>query len=243
MPDLSICTCYPPNAASLKAFLTQVYLGEDPVSVEVIVVDPTGEIGAECATVFPRAVILQDSTIKGFIPAYNRALAMAGGRYLALISPEARPEPDCFLNTLSFLDENAEVGLAAPRQLHPKDAEARVTAQRLSHTTQVNERPQEIAWASGGVHILRREMYEEIGGFDPAMGERFALRELYLRARAHGWHNVMFPQGVGRQKEPSLFTGSSPKNNCGPLNIYHGGRFFLRRVLWLLGLKTWVDAG
>jgi len=239
-PDLTICTISLQPGENLLRLIDSIYQAADPVSIEVIILDLSDGDDRDLIVRFPEVVSYQLPGLKNQAAAYNKGLELANGRYIALIEEEATLTPDYFTKTLTFLDDNPDIGIAGPQIfdtygnpepsrrtfLSPLSLLARYTAfanssqgQRLLDRHLLKDKPAslpgEIDWNCGGSHIIRREVFEEIGGLHEGMELSFMAQDYYLRAKQAGWHNFYCPQGkilhpVPARYHPDLAEKLSP---------------------------------
>jgi hypothetical protein len=88
---------------------------------EVIVVDNASTDGSPeaIAREFPEVRLIRNEENIGFARANNQGLAIARGRYVALINSDVVVLPRCIEAMVRFMDEHPDVGLAGPRILNP----------------------------------------------------------------------------------------------------------------------------
>ena len=228
--DLSLCTFTRKPGSNLKRLLASIYKAADPVSVEVIVVDLSQGIVGTILEDFPDVMLYQSPGGENFATAQNRGLSLATGRYLALLEEDVVVTPDYFSETLTFLDDNPDVGIACPKISNaygtPEPSRRvffsplsllaaytpfgdlplgqRLIAQHIMAPSP-HEQEMEIDWSCGGSHIVRREVFEEIGYLDEKLELPFSEQDFYLRAKQAGWHNMYWPKGEVIHANPSRY--------------------------------------
>lgn len=91
------------------------------VPVEVIVVDNNSSDGTpdEIRRQFPTVTLICNDANLGFARANNIGLAAARGRYLCLVNSDVVVPTGCIENMLSFMDQNAGIGMLGPKMLAP----------------------------------------------------------------------------------------------------------------------------
>jgi GT2 family glycosyltransferase len=212
--DLSICTFIRKPSSTLKGFLKSLYCAADPVSIEVILVDMSGGSAEPLLADFPELILYDNPGGESGTQAKNRALELATSRYLAVWEHDVYPHPDCFTKIISFLDDTPDIGIAGPQVLNANDTPEPTCRQFPSplnlitqYTAFGQSKPArlflgknslddfsynsnlEVDWLCSGVHVIRRELYDEIGHFDESLGLFFAEIDYYRRSRKEGWHN------------------------------------------------------
>jgi GT2 family glycosyltransferase len=89
---------------------------------EVIVIDNDSKdetINAVNKISDPRLVVIQNSKNLGFTKACNQGIERAKGFYIMLLNPDASVQSDTFCLLIKYLQENSEVGIAAPCLYYP----------------------------------------------------------------------------------------------------------------------------
>jgi len=156
----------------------------------------------------------------GYGAAANRGAKLARGRYLAIANPDIRFSGDVLFRLVESLDNSPQVGVAGPQLVYP-DGRLQPSARRyprLRYALAGRRSPlirlcpaysmarrflyQEVESARdqipveaviGTFMVMRREAYEEVGGFD----ERYFMfaedMDLCRRMRRQGWGVVLVP--------------------------------------------------
>ncbi len=164
------------------------------LSSEIIVVDNASDDGSVelIKSKFPSVKLIENKTNLGFGKANNQALKIAEGKYLLLINPDAIVSEDTFTKMIEFLEGQKDAGLAGCKILNP-DGSLQLACRRsfpgpwtsfckvtgLSNLfpnskmfarynlTYLNEnQTYEVDAISGSFMLLKREVYEKLGGFD-----------------------------------------------------------------------------
>jgi GT2 family glycosyltransferase len=155
----------------------------------------------------------------GFAAANNLAARHAQGRVMLLLNPDAMPEEGCVARGLALLDSHPDVGLAGARllaedgstqpsgRMFPTLAQeaivlsglaARFPASRwlgrLDRTWADPAQAATVDWVPGAFALIRRSLFEQLGGFD----ERFFLYyeevDLCRRIQAAGLRIQYWPE-------------------------------------------------
>lgn len=193
------------------------------LSFEIIVVDNASTDGTAdmLRAAFPPVRLIANTENVGFTRANNQALAVAQGRFLFLLNPDAELERGAVRALRSFMDApaNGRVGIAGPQLVYPdhrlQSSRRRfpTLATALLESTPLqqwfprnrvldryyvrdtsDQAAQDVDWLVGAALFVRRAVYDAIGGFD----ERFFMYSEELdwcqRAHAAGWRVVYVPQ-------------------------------------------------
>ncbi len=180
--------------------------------LEVIVVDNHSE-GDDLGLLqreFPSFTYERLSENRGFGSANNAGAKLASGRYLFFLNNDTVLSSDAPALLGSFLEERPNVAAVGPRLLNPDGTlqmsfgfdpslrnEWKVKElQRLSKENpsefQYRMRPYlqspcEVDWLTGAALMVRRSVFEDIGGFDESFFMYFEDADLCRRIRLKGW--------------------------------------------------------
>jgi len=219
MVDLSLIIVSWNVAQWLAECLTSIYrsAADSTLELEVIVVDSASTDGTVdmLRARFPAVKLLAQEENLGFVRCNNLGLQLARGRYLMLLNPDTRILGDALQRLLRELEAHPQVGIVGPRTLN-SDGSTQSTRRRfptlltaffestwlqpwaprgLLRRYRVGERPDEgcfeVDWVQGSALMLRREVYEDIGGLDPGYVMYSEELDWCRRAQAAG-HRVRY---------------------------------------------------
>ncbi len=152
---------------------------------EIIVVDNGSSDGSQdfVRARHPGVKIIQNDTNRGFAQPNNRAAEVARGRYLALVNNDMRADAGWIRAALDRLDGN--VVCAGSRILDWSGEKVDFNGSSLQYLGYALQRdigqpwqsvtsPDRILFACGGAMIIDREVFRQVGGFDP---DYFAIFE------------------------------------------------------------------
>lgn len=238
--DLSVCTVAGRQSKGLRGLLETVYATVYPVAFEVIVTE-IGETGAAAlADDFPGLLVTRFGG-RSALAAANHALAQGRGRYAALVDADVLVQPDCLQRLVEFMDDNPDVGLASPRILdaygktepscHDFPRLLRSCGLPLPVTSgRWRKETGEVDWCRSGLHLLRRELMDEIGLLDESCATLSEL-DLYWRARRQGWHSTYLFEAVVVHANPGRYHPELTLAPPWPERFQEGLGFLKRR--WL----------
>ena len=260
-PDLAVCLRHNPvRPEGLFPFLDALLAQADTVALEIIVVadQPEHPALARLERAFPEITILESSGGDQSAKARNHACRLATARHLSFWDETLRPQPGCLAALVSFLDENPEAGLAAPRIVDPKGmvqpsvrsaptlatllclhtplgrllpAAPHLLKQHLL-TEQDHLRSFEPEWLLDTCLVIRREVMEDIGLLDEGFAAHYADADYCLRAKRAGWHLHYLAEAVVIQSWPtSSPTAASPAVGPTPRLLGDCTRLLLKK--WL----------
>ncbi len=213
-----IIVTYNPGEVALDC-LRSLPVGNDDPPIEVIVVDNASQDGtpAQIAQHFPQVRLVIHENNPGFAAACNQGMALASGRYLLLLNPDVIVHPGALAEMASFLNDNPGVGIVGPRTF---DGEGQValTARTPYSVTNVLWKylgldrlfpnrvyghyrsacrhalaPFDVGWVQGSCLMLRREVYEQVGGLDEGFFLFAEEADFCARAIDAGWRISYLP--------------------------------------------------
>ncbi|MDA0334628.1 MAG: glycosyltransferase [bacterium] len=185
------------------------------IRVQVIVIDNASRDGSAdmVAERFPDAELIRNERNLGFGGANNAAFARVRGRHILLLNSDTIVRPDTLRTMVAFMDEHPEAGAAGCRILNP-DGTLQLDCRRgfptpaaafyklsgLSRMFPQSRRfarynltfldpdeVNEVDALSGSCMIVRRQVLEEVGGFDKAYFMYGEDLDWCFRMREAGW--------------------------------------------------------
>ena len=205
----------------LRRCLTSIEAQRGNLEVEVIVVDNQSHDGTPemIRAEFPQVILIEAKANLGFSVGNNVGLAQARGEWLMLLNPDTEVVGDALPTLVRFLQEHPAVGLVGPdifyadgsrqptRHRFPSPFTLFVTstplypflACYLHHyymTDKPVDEPQAVDWLSGAALLLRREVYERVGGLDERFFMYFEETDWQRRIKAAGWSICFVPSAT-----------------------------------------------
>jgi GT2 family glycosyltransferase len=178
----------------LQNLLHSIEKASDKITKEVIVVDNASDDGSVklIKNKFPSIHIIENKVNAGFGKANNQALELARGEYILLINPDAIVSEDTFDKMITFFKENPDAGLAGCKILNadgslqlacrrsfpgPWTSFTKVTSlssllpesklfARYNLTYLDENKTYEVDAISGSFMMMKKEVYQKVGGFD-----------------------------------------------------------------------------
>jgi N-acetylglucosaminyl-diphospho-decaprenol L-rhamnosyltransferase len=175
----------------------------------------------------------------GFAANANQGIAATTASFVVVANPDTEPQDGAVATLLEFAERRPRAGILGPRLVHPDGRPQssrrrwptvsgtivrRTPLRRILAGTQrshygLDEQPSSPApadWLLGAFLLLRREMLEDLGGFD----DKFRLYgeeiDLAYRAAKADWERWYVPSAVVRHSHAALTDR----------------RFLTRRTLW-----------
>ncbi len=203
----------------LESIFDSDYAGE-PGRLEVIVVDNASSDGSAEMVLsdFPQVRLLENSQNLGFTRANNQGIEVAGGRFVFFLNPDAEIVGDALGTMVEFMESHPEVGALGPRLLYP-DGSIQSSRRRFPgvatlflESTLIQrwwkrnkilsryymedrspEETQEVDWLVGAAIMARREVLDQVGGFDEGFFMYSEELDWCRRAKDAGWKIVYLP--------------------------------------------------
>jgi GT2 family glycosyltransferase len=171
------------------------------------------------------ARLLENDVPLSFAANANKGFANTSGDFVVIANPDAVPEPNAVAILHRFLEGRPRAGVAGPRMVYPNGS---WQASRRSFPTVgativrrtplrflfpplkwqrkhylLDERPDEPVETDtmlGAFLLLRRELLDELGGFDPGYRMYCEDIDLNYRAMKAGWERWWVPAAVVRHE-------------------------------------------
>lgn len=190
----------------------------DGLAAEVILVDNASadETAAAVTGAFPRVRLIANAHNVGFAAASNQAMRAARGGVFLLLNSDAFPEAGAVRKLVEYLDQHPAVGVVGPRLVN---ADGSVQASCFPFPTPVrawlenlwlpkvlppgsrwgdyrrwqHDEERLVPWVIGACMLVRREVYERLGGFDEHFFMYAEETDWQRRIRDAGWKIAFMP--------------------------------------------------
>lgn len=194
--------------------------------------------------------LVRNSENRGFCEANNQGFAVAGGRLIALLNNDAEAEPGWLEALARAFDNRPDVGMAASKVLVYEEPSRIDKVGHLIYPDGQNrgrgtgeldrgqyDRVEEVLWPDGAAAMYRREVLDQVGGFDEDLFAYADDAELGLRARIAGWKCLYVPDAVARHhRGTTLGVRSARRIELIERNrVLLAAKLFPWSLLWLNG--------
>lgn len=205
------------TATLLENCLSSIYAHCDAVTFEVWVVDnaSTDNSVAMLRTRFPDVHIIENDANVGFARANNQAMACANGEYFFLLNSDAELRTGAVQALLTHIEANPRCGAVGPKLVNP-DGSFQGTFARFPTLWQEfalittlarwtigscrpylqpksEYTPESVDWITGAALLLRRGVFDQVGGFDESYFMYSEETDWCWRLRQAGWEIVYVP--------------------------------------------------
>ncbi|HTW94060.1 MAG TPA: glycosyltransferase family 2 protein [Tepidisphaeraceae bacterium] len=220
-PEISIIiVSFNTRELTLKC-LAHVQADSAGINAEVIVVDNASTDGSSAAirSAYPEAAVIDAGRNLGFAGGNNVGMAHAKGEFFLLLNSDAFLHPGAIQAMTDYLRAHSTTALVGPRLLNADGtlqlscyrfpSPARAWAENLwlprlfppahflsDYRRWPHDREMNVDWVIGACFMVRRNVYETLGGFD----ERFFMyaeeTDWQQRMRQGGWQIGFTPAAL-----------------------------------------------
>jgi GT2 family glycosyltransferase len=222
--DCSVILVTYQSAAYVRRCVESVAQATHRVSFEILAVDNASDDDtvALLERGQPPVRVLRNETNLGFGRAANRAAREAQGRYLLLLNPDTEVQDHAIDRAVAFADAHPDIGILGGKLLNPDGTLQRAARRSIPYPSvaffQLSglgrvwrnhpaagaynlerldpEETADVGAVSGAFLLIRKEIWDRVGGFD----ERFFLYgedlDLCLSVTRLGYRVVYYPEAA-----------------------------------------------
>ena len=185
--------------------------------LQVIVVDNASRDGSVniLRSKYPHVELIENSVNVGFGRANNQALPLLRGRYVLLLNTDAFMMPDTLQRTLDYMDTHTSCGVLGVKLVGPDGVLrpscryfptpwnlflARTGLARFFPGTRLvddmswdHASVRECDWVPGCYYLIRREVVERVGLFDPRYFVYYEELDHCRAVHRAGWKVIYYP--------------------------------------------------
>jgi GT2 family glycosyltransferase len=214
-PVVSIIVVTRNTCALTRAAVQSVLGSRDSFAKEIFVVDNGSTDGT--AAVFPsefsRVQFIRSETNLGFARACNLAAKRARGEFLLLLNSDAHLEPDALTQAVAWMRSHPDCAVAGAQLLNADSSRQNSIANAPTLATELlnksllrrlcpekfpgKERefrePVEVETVVGAFMLVRKSVWDALGGLDERYFFFFEETDFCLQARRRGWRVFHLP--------------------------------------------------
>jgi len=214
----------------LKNCLNSIVAHTTTLDHEIVVVDNNSCDGSQdmVRKDFPGAILICNDSNAGFSKANNRGVRSSNGAFLLFLNSDTLIRNRSLCHMLDYIVENNRMGIVGPRIVNGENKPTRsymrfldvkclflgskylsflidVKKYRLHYDHYDFETTRIVPWLSGACFMMRRSVFEEVGGFDEGYFLYLEDMDLCLQVHRKGYRNIYLPKA----EIVHLFGGSS----------------------------------
>jgi len=214
--DVSVILLTRNTCQRTREVIESVFSSTDTLSKEIRVIDngSTDETPSALPGAFPQIRFQRMERNVGFARGVNMAALEAKGEFFLLLNSDARLAPDALRLAVEWMRANPGCGVAGAQLLHPDGRKQNSIANFPSLTTELLNKfvlralwpkrfpgkeqeyrePVEVESVIGAFFLVRREVWEKLGGMDERFFFFLEETDFCLRARQAGFATMHLPQ-------------------------------------------------
>lgn len=256
--DVSIVIVSYNTSQLLHDCLSSLYKHTSGLEYEVFVVDNASEDGSAemVKELFPDVLLIENSQNRGFAAANNQALALASGRYMALLNSDTELRNNAFAIMCQFMNLHPEAAATGPRLLNSDGSVqmsigdnqtpyaflrnmvsetvvghhlySRYDPGRFSYTESVRVHG---GYLTGACLVMRREAISSIGLLDETFFFAAEDADWCLRASRAGWSiwYLADPQVKHHRGASGITAWHTDREISGAQRTLRQQRYFVRK--------------
>jgi GT2 family glycosyltransferase len=211
LPDLTVILVNYNTEHLLDRLFSCLSAASGDLLIQTILVDNASQDNsvATLRAKYPAVELIENQVNVGFGRANNQALPLVRGRYVLLLNTDAFVAPDTLVNTYRFMEQNPQSGILGVKlvgedgslqpscRFFPTPWNVFVAANGLArlfpHTRLVDDMrwdhkgTRECDWVPGCFYLVRKEIIDQLGLFDPRFFLYYEEVDHCRRARQAGW--------------------------------------------------------
>lgn len=212
--------------------------------MEIIIVDNASKEGSvpelsKLKSYIPNLTVVESKQNLGFGKGNNLAAAKAKGNYLLFLNSDTIIEDTGFIRMVNFMEDHPEIGILGGKLKNLNKTQQSSAGsdynlfnviflllgfERFGFLRKSPKKIEKVAWVSGACLMIRRDIFEKIGGFEKEIFMYMEDVDICFRARQNGFNTFFYPNINLIHQE----RGSSNRTFA-ILNIYKGLLFFFKK--------------
>lgn len=227
--------------ALLQKCITSLYYSLDNVDYEIIVVDnaSSDESVAMVKKKFPKVVVIENKENDGFSKGNNKGVKHAKGEYILFLNSDTTVHNDALKDLLAYMKQNSHIAVAAGVLENPDGSQQRAYGNFYSLFSVFlmlfgrekgemlryqSDKMQSVDWVTGACMLVKKDIFDTIGGFDERLFMYLEDMELCYRIKKMNYSVIHYPLF----RVTHLGYGSSNRSFA-ILQIYKGLLYFYKK--------------
>lgn len=221
---------------------------------EIIVIDNSSTDGtvSELEKFGSKIKLIKSTENLGFAKACNKAAKEASGDYLFILNPDTQLDKPILDDLVSFYEDIPEVGIVAPK-LIMADGKVQQSVKKLptiwgafkeyilgvknaySQYIPAGDQPTEVEMVYGAAMLIKRDLFEKLGGFNEQFFLYYEDADLCKRVREVGKRIYYYPKVSLIHLVGATKSGSKYEKNLESSKRYHGiFKFLILQLIFRL---------
>jgi GT2 family glycosyltransferase len=143
-----------------------------------------------------KTYLLRSRTNNGFARGVNLLARQGRGEFLFLLNPDTELEDGCLERLLEHVKGDSKIGMCEARQ------------QPREHPKIYDPQTHETTWCTGAAVLVRRKVFEELGGFDEHLFFMYCEDvDLSWKFWLRGWKCTYVPEAIVRHYNQDIIPG------------------------------------
>ncbi|MBK8506620.1 MAG: bifunctional riboflavin kinase/FAD synthetase [Saprospiraceae bacterium] len=213
---------------------------------------------------YPQVKIIKLAKNYGFAGGYNRAIKKVNSEYIILLNSDVEVTNQWANKLIDYIRMHPEIGAVQPKvksydrkstfeyagaagglvdKLGYPFCQGRILSEVEEDLGQYDQ-IKEIFWTTGAAMIIRKNLFEKVGGFDADFFAHMEEIDLCWRLKQFGYKMFVFPTAVVYHKGGGTLSYESPRKTY--LNFRNAMSLILKNergstLLWLFTLRVTLD--
>jgi GT2 family glycosyltransferase len=155
---------------------------------------------------FPEVIVVENASNQGYGHGNNLGVRCSRGQYLAFLNPDTQVTAGWLEGLISALESKPYIGLVTPKIMlmsdrshinacgHQVHLTGIVQCRGMNRSQETFQHQEEISAVSGAAFLIRRELFEKLGGFDSPFFMYIEDTDISWRAWLAGYRCLYIPE-------------------------------------------------
>jgi GT2 family glycosyltransferase len=204
------------NGISLLKKNLEVIINASPEAQEIILADDASqdesvEFAKSLQKKYPKLKIIAHKTNQGFGANSNGAVSQSQGDLVVLLNSDIYPDKGYITPALKHFSDPKVFGVGFAERGHENWAKFFWKNGYLQHEPGFSQKTHISGWVSGGSSIIRKDLFQKLGGFDPIYAPFYSEDlDLGYRAWKSGYTLLWEPKCIVEHHHETTMSKFSP---------------------------------